>query len=461
MNSYRIPYSKVGHVLAEYRDLFVERAVSFFVDRIGVQVWEERRRLIYNRLNAKNAGAPEIDPVLGISLRDRCDEFGWYLFLAEQSIADPCSVETDQASRVLPYFHALGRNLEAMLQIKNIEDRLRRMVVPVPDQDPDQGIFELLVGARYVCEAWDVEAVPEGSSKTPDFCVRKGGLDFDIECKRLSRRSEYTGRERDAWLRQWEPACKWLVASGLPLVVTVIIHVEVEALPENYLLNVIQQNTKRLIAKQDVEVPGMVTLRATPADMESIRAAMSANYVKCSSSRERQVVTGQHLPDFGLTYVVGGSRVNIGVSIRNTNAYWDKIDFVVAAYWKCDASAALEAKARTVVKHLSKATRQLSGFRPGLVHIGIEASEGDQVEAIRSERIDKALATFDPMGKPLEWVFLHYFKGEAPPDENWTIDETCVWRRMRDGNVPMPLANLFLVLPDAAESRPGVHWGTP
>jgi hypothetical protein len=347
------------------------------VDHIGVTAWEERRKAIESRLAYKLEALPGTTPVEGISIRDRSDEIGWYLYLAEQSIADPPSLETDQASRVLPYLNALGRNLESILQVKNIESRIRRLVLPTPNQDPDQVIFELLVGARYVDEGWEVEAIPESQSRTPDFLVKRGTVELDVECKRLTRRAEYSEKERDAWLRQWEPAQRWLVNSRIPLITTIIFHAEVASFPRNYILDLLQQNIARLTSKEVVVDQDNCTIWGNLADLDAIQSILAANYVKCSGSRERQVITGQHIPYFGLTYVVGGSRVKIGSRPNNFNLYWDHINFVAAAYWRCDAEASIEAKARNVIKRLSSATDQLSGGRPGIVHIGIEASEGD------------------------------------------------------------------------------------
>ncbi len=462
MASYQIPLSNFGRAHYEERDPFVERAVSFLIDRMGIEAWEKRRRSVEERFNAKINPAPGTAPSEGISLRDKHDEIAWYLYLAEQSIGDPLALETDQASRVLPYFYSLGRDLDALLQIKNVEGRIRKLLAQGPNLDPDQGIFELLVGTRYVSEGWAVEAVQEsGARKTPDFLIRKGPVEFDVECKRLSRRPDYSETERDAWVRQWEPLRHWLVGSRIPLVFTILIHDEVAALPENFLACLVQEGMRHLAEGQAIEVPGVVTIRATPVDWGYIRTALEKHFVKCSGSRERQVITGQHAPEMGLAYVIGGIRVEEDGSPNEKGPFWSEIDFVVAAFWSCDAEASIDAKARSIVTRLSKATRQLSGRRPGIVHIGIEAIEGDRVEKLRHERTMSILGEFDPRGKPLEWVFLHYFKGEAPPDGTWTLDETHFWQKMREGEEQRPLTNMFLVLPPTAVIRPGVHWEQP
>lgn len=450
--------TEIGHAHSEQMDRYVERAVCFLVDRMGVEIWKDRRQSAVDRLNRKLLQSGGAIPLEGISLRDRQDEIAWYIFLAEQSIADPTALETDQASRVLPYFNALGRKLDALLQIHNIDDRLRRLLARTRDQDPDQGIFELLVGARYAEEGWNVEAVPECASKTPDFIVRKGDVEFDVECKRFSRRPEYSEGERNAWLRQWDPVCRWLVDSRLPLLMTIIIHVEVTSLPRNHLVGVVQKNIHQLLRGQVIEDSHGVTIRATPIDQDYIQSALKADFVKCSSSRERQVITGKHAPDMGLTYAIRGSRVSIGECPSPANMYWDKINFAVAALWCCDAEASINSKARSIVKRLSEANGQLSGNRPGIVHLGIEALEGDQVERLRFNRTLVMLHEFDPRSKPLKWVIIHYLKGEAPPDGLWAIDETHYWQRMGEGEEPRPLSNLFVVLPPSADSRPGVHW---
>ncbi|GJE19507.1 hypothetical protein AIGOOFII_4256 [Methylobacterium marchantiae] len=119
--------------------------------------------------------------------------------------------------------------------------------------------------------------------------------------------------------------------------------------------------------------------------------------------------------------------------------------------------AAIDAKARDVLKRLADATDQLPTDVPGIVHIGFEAVDGDDVERIRYGKILAGTGKFDPEGKPLEDVYCHYLVPGSPPMEAWAFDETVQWQCI-SGSSPRPLLPGFLVLPHEAGSRWGTHW---
>lgn len=447
--AYSIQLTDAGRAFYENRDRHLERGVVHLIERIGGENWHRRRQAIHDRYMAKLTSPTT--RVEGASVRDREDEIAWYLFLGETLIADPPAVDSDQAHRVWPYLSAFGRKLDAMLAIGNVDERISRLVREVRDQDPDQGLFELFVGASYVEDGWSVEALPEAATKTPDFEIERGLVRFEVECKRLARRGEYTELERDAWLRQWEPAARWLVGNKLSFFFTILIHAELSILPSGYIFEALRgqyEGPGKGFRPLDSEA---LTIWCAPTDYARIAKTLSASHTKCSSSAERALITGRYEPDFGLTSITGGNRVTIGPPTAAGNVYWDTITYASGAYWRGDSPAAIEAKARDIVKRLSEATAQFSGRRGGIVHLGIEAAEGDDVELVRTGKIIASVSRFDPRGKPLEWVFVHYFKGASLPNGTWTLDETCQWHGRAPGFF-RPLRADYIVCPPDAPS---------
>jgi hypothetical protein len=110
-----------------------------------------------------------------------------------------------------------------------------------------------------------------------------------------------------------------------------------------------------------------------------------------------------------------------------------------------------------VLKRLAEGNKQLSDDKPGIIHIGFEAVEGDEVERARYDKILASTGKFDPQGKPLSYLYVHYFVPESPPDEAWAFDETVQWRRI-SGKDPRPLGSPFLVMPPGTQGREGPHW---
>lgn len=453
--AYKIPLTEAGMAMYEQRDQDLERAVVFFVERIGVDEWAQRKQAVHDRFFAKlNAKST---PDVGVSVRDREDEFAWYLYQAETLIADPVAVNADQANRIAPFLSAVGRKLYQVLQIENIDVTIDALTRPIKNLDPDQAIFELLVGSAYVEEGWRVESIPtDPRTKTPDFRIKRGTRQFELECKRLSRRSEYTDKERDAWLRLWRPAHDWIVTNRESAILTVAFHAELNTLASDFLLNLVRDSRATLFRGQTLTIPGTVTIHARAVDYENINRQLRDHYVKVGSPRERQIISGDYLRDAGLTSSIGGRRVHMGPITIGGNDYWDSIEYVVAAYWYCDAPDSIDAKARDIMKRLSDATAQFTGRLPGIVHLGIE-SESNPVERVRAEKIKSSIDRFDPRGQPLEWVLVNNFRGESLPDGSWALDETMTWK----GSEPelfRPLRSGFVAIPSDTAGREGHHF---
>ena len=103
---------------------------------------------------------------------------------------------------------------------------------------PDGGLFELLIALVWKRNGYStVEFIPETSHrKTPDFLARSDRDEWYVECKRLQKRSEYSEREREKWLAMWSPFAQHLARNGHSLVFDVTFHVELETLPDDYLM---------------------------------------------------------------------------------------------------------------------------------------------------------------------------------------------------------------------------------
>ncbi len=443
--TYILPLTQIGQHCYHQRDQDLEKAVVFLVGQIGNDAWQLRRADIASRFGKRLSPDPAIAPIEGVSIRDREDEVGWYIFLCETSIADPPAVNADQLSRVAPYLSAFGRNIPAIKQIVGVEARLSSLVRRLKNQDPDQALFELLVGAAYVREGWTVTAIPEtGAAKTPDFLVAKANETYEVECKRLSRRADYTTLERDAWLRQYKPVSEWLFRNGYAWVLTVNFHVEVVSLPDHYLLATIHRGMEEIASGRVYRDDKRCSISGVRTDLHGIRRHLERNYLKVNCAAERVVIGGRYERDFGFTCAVHGQTGSMGEREVAGNKYWLDIDYAHAAFWHCDAPEAIEKKARDVRKRLAEATGQFTGAHPGMVHIGVETTEGDDVELVRSRKVIHTVQSFDPEGKPLEWISLHFFRGEAPPNEDWAFDET---RQIagRRGFQNHPLQSAFLV----------------
>jgi hypothetical protein len=76
--------------------------------------------------------------------------------------------------------------------------------------------------------------------------------------------------------------------------------------------------------------------------------------------------------------------------------------------------------------------------------------EGEGVEAVRRPRIMRMVSEFDPGKTELDWLYIHYFSSESPPDQAWAFEETTdFW-----GSGPLPRRTAHIVIPPDALAAP-------
>lgn len=185
-------------------------------------------------------------------------------------------------------------------------------------------------------------------------------------------------------------------------------------------------------------------------DMGPLQQVLETDDVLAAGTRLHQLLAGRYIRHANYNQVI---RFQPAGSPR----YISECDLAVLFRWQNSSQASISAKARDVMRKLVEAHDQLPADMDSIVHIGFEAVEGDEVEKARFEKILASTGRFDAKGKPLRYVYCHYFVPESPPDEAWAFDETVQWRRIT-GELPRPLNEPFLVLPDGGPVRSGVHW---
>lgn len=85
---------------------------------------------------------------------------GAYLFLCEAYLDFPEKYEPPYGTRVLPFFEAIGRNLDLILGAAGAETRARRLMKD-GYRAPDGPLFELVVAAGYVRDGWITKFIEE------------------------------------------------------------------------------------------------------------------------------------------------------------------------------------------------------------------------------------------------------------------------------------------------------------
>ena len=307
-----------------------------------------------------------------------------------------------------------------------------------------------LVAAAYVRDGATVSFKPErpGLGRTHDIDVVIADQDYAVECKRMET-GAYGERERTRVRELWGPATELLATAERSFFGSVDFHVPVFDVPERYLVERVQawmsSGMPSLLWDDEVARAAIGDL-----DLDPLREVLEDNDVLVNSTRLQELLSGRYIRHANY---LQATRHRQGIS----PGHMTECDLAILLRWQCLAPASVEAKARDVLRLLSSANDQLPTDRPGIVHIGFEAVEGDAVERVRFDKIMASTAAFDPRGKPLLYVFCHYLVPESPPDQAWAFDETVQWSRIgrESGKVPyIP----FLVLPPSEKTREGPHW---
>jgi hypothetical protein len=437
----------------------IRRALNWFLDFMDPDEWQRRKEAIEQHLEStllphrSREDATTLEPISIIT-----DRIGWYLYLVEMALTNVVKYEPIQGSRVLPLFARLGTDFEQMTSIQGIEERIGRILWGEA-ANPDSGLFEILIALLWKRNGWpEVEFIPESpSGKTPDLRAVSAEAEWVIECKRLSKSSGYSQQEREKWLRMWRPVSDFLVSRRMPLVLDIEFHVELDALPDDFII-------EQLAGKLPLVLPPCTLIEneqwrvsVSHVDLEAAQQHLSLNYVKYPSDQLNELIAGRRDPNRGFTYVVGGEVVRIGEG-RGNNRFLKTMEFAAGAFWDCDAERAIERKARDIRKHLAEAVQQLPKDEHSVIHVGLETLDGVLVEAERYQRILRTVRRFSPSGKDLRWVYCHLYQSYAPPEKAWVIDETIYYFSHVDHAGEPPLTHLGTMLPRDDPGGSGVHW---
>ncbi len=425
----------------------VRRAVEWFRDRLPAGEWIRRRLAAAERYYGLivNGAVP------GSAGRffDNRDSFGWYLFLAEAYIDHIWNYDPIFGSRVIPIFQSIGRDLHLLRKVGGIEARVERMVSTERAQ-PNGPLFEILVAAAYVRASGTVTFVPEqrGGPRTHDMDVEIGGRSFAVECKRMEV-SDYGNAERERVRTLWGPSSAFLAKSLLSTFAQVDFLVPTSDVPDAYLTNAVKRwlgSAGQPYSWKDRHGRG----RIETMNLEPLRAELADSEILTGSTRIIELLTGRYLRHQSMI-------TTLAIKRGGNPRYAADCSYATVLEWNSLSDASISAQARDVLKKVSDACGQLPSDRPGIVHVGLEAVEGDRVEAVRHAKIVGSMSTFDPGDTPLECVYTHFLSPESPPDQSWAYDESTDVRAIRHTGVP-PLIKPFLVLPGSAKQRSGGHW---
>lgn len=431
-------------------DTDLRRASDWLASFMTPDEWRRRRFAALDRfVNAATGHLVEDKSGTGQFFASE-DQFAWYLFLAQANLDHPTVYDFMYGSRVLPVLRAIGRNLDMLLAVDGINERVKRLVGPERRQ-PNGALFELLVAAAYRREGAEVRFLPEnpGVRKTHDLDVLLNNKLWAVECKRMEL-GEYTERERETARKLWLPIARELQVRGHSVLAKVQFGAELDSIPSEYLahhaVRWLGSGAPTPYAWSDGYASGSISR----LNFTQLQSVLETDDVAINSSRMHALLTGQYKRNAKIIQL-------LHVELADNPLYVAGCNQAVVLDWESHSPAAIDGKARDVLKRLADGVKQLPGGRPGVVHISLEAVDGMEVESARYKKVLRSITGFDPKGKQLEYVYVNWFAPESTPEMGEAFDETCHWSGSRPGHL-RPLKNSMLVLPSDAETREGVHW---
>ncbi|ETI59479.1 hypothetical protein C100_21140 [Sphingobium sp. C100] len=425
----------------------VRRAVEWLKGYIAPGEWRKRRLAAVQRVYQLIVNGAE--PGETGRFFDERDSFAYHLFLAEASIDHVWNYDPIFGSRVVPVFAAIGRNLNLLRAIDGIDDRVVRMVGAEKAQ-PNGPFFELLVAAAYARSGGKVAFVPErrGGPRTHDMDVTQNGRVYAVECKRMEV-SDFGEIERTRVRALWGPSTAHLANILGSTFAQVEFLVPIADVPNDYLTR--KTKAWQLAPEKAFEWQdefGRGSIRSL--DLRPLRKELEDSMILNGSTRLAQLLTGRYKRHQAM---ISSLRIKFSDNPR----YIRDCDYATVLEWTPLAPASISGRARDVLRKVADGLGQLPMDRPGIIHVGFEAVEGDAVEQLRYQRIVASMSEFDPRETPLEYVYSHFLAPESPPDQGWAYDETTDWRGIRP-TAPRPLVRPFLVLDQRAQQRLGGHW---
>ncbi|GKT25871.1 hypothetical protein [Acidovorax sp. SUPP3334] len=427
-----------------WNDESVLSAINWLVSFVEHADWSRRLEAVRSAFRAAQqpwAGG-------GLSpLFDPQDAMVWYVF---QANAYACSSDREDwfepaSFRIAPLFRQLGQLLPLLQNVTGIGERIERLMTSGRSQ-PDQGLFELLVAGAYRCRGWKtIEFVRErpGIAKTHEFNVTAGRRKWAVECKRANR-SGYEAQEYvrgQVLAKQVHDLCRMRNCS---LVLEVVFKVELSEIDDDYLLSRSKAFLKdsRRARWVDPQSHGQVR----HVDWRLAQAVLEYDDVFFGSSRMIELLVGAYAANADHTVEADWTPA------RRSPLHATAMSRASVVSWRSASEDAARRKARHFKSMVAEATQQLPDDRPGVIHVGYEARDGNSVDKLRHELNAAEMLTFEPRGSRLRWVYGNYLSPEHTnaPNESCALSETTATYKIGKHRTPLRYRVIYCLMLDKA-----------
>ena len=387
-----------------------------------------------------------------IELFDSSDVIAWYLFQASTYAVGRQYIHPETIARIIPLFTKLGNELDFLQPVDGLEERVNRLLT-IDKAQPDGTLFEILVALAYRRHRWAVQFEPErpGQARTHDLTVKQRGKHWAVECKRMSR-SNYALNEKQKADTLAKALHLYALAKNQSIVMEITFNVELKDIPLDYLEAIAARfiaGHEPILDWEDEISSGFIH----NIDWSLARNILATDDVYYGSSRFIELLLYGY--DHDWEYSIEAE----WLPSAKLPFYAASVSQASVVKWRSESAIALKRKAKHIKSIIANANDQLPPGVPGIIHVGIEASNGRFAEALRHRKNRIELANFDTRASGLRWVYGNYFEPEVTTHENeaWAMTETMVPYRIGRHRWKEPLPGHTLITPED-QTREGVHW---
>ena len=312
----------------------IRRALDWFLSFLEPAEWSARKESIEEYLEKilpiqSSRQEASMEGPISVSF----DLMGWYLYLAETALTAPEKYEPIQGSRVLPIFERLGADFDHLTRIEGIDEKSKQLVRDDPGR-ADSTLFEILVALLWKRNGWtSVQFFPESpEEKRPDIIASSRDHVWAIECKRMSKTSGYSHRERTKWHRLWRHLGDLLAERRLDIILDIVFHVELETLADEFIVDELAGKLPLVASYPSHIISNDVwDVRVSRATLEQANRYLKDSCVKWPSDQLIELIAGRRDPNRGFTCVIRGKLVSMG-SGRGSNRFIDSMNFAAGAF---------------------------------------------------------------------------------------------------------------------------------
>ncbi|WP_420469979.1 hypothetical protein [Brevundimonas sp. FT23042] len=385
---------------------------------------------------------------------DPRDTIAWFLLQADTYASDRAFIEPGMASRIVGPLKRLGQHLDALRSIGGIDERAKDLLYPA--SPAENGLFELLVALAYKLHGWEaVDFVPRqrGKQKTHEFDATRGKTSWAVECKWMSLPEPVIEERRrvEALLAPFHAAMR---AAGRSVKVDIEFLDEVANVEPAEIEAMTTAWVKR--ARREWETPRFKA-RLRVIDYRYANALFKAgDRVFFGASRMIEVLSSETYDhdsqySFRARWKECPERPRFAIGVSQASI----------VRWRSLSEGSLRRQATHFKRVVFGSLPQFPGDRPGVLHVGYDATGGREAQERRDAQNRELMAAFDAREANLLWVYGNYLAPEATTQRNESAgtEETAAAYRVGRHTTQEPLPDVLLLSDD--EPKLGGHWLYP